>query len=84
MSINYLITGANRGIGLALTEEVLKYNGNVIGLCRGSGNMDDLVSLKDANPEKVTIYEADVMTEDALIDVSKNCLLYTSPSPRDS
>ena len=72
MSINYLITGANRGIGLALTEEVLKYNGNVIGLCRGSSNMDDLVSLKDAYPEKVSIYEADVMNEGALIDVSKN------------
>ena len=72
MSINYLITGANRGIGLALTEEVLKYNDNVIGLCRGSSNMDDLVSLKYANPEKVSIYEADVMTEGALIDVSKN------------
>ena len=81
MNINYLITGANRGIGLALAEELISNDEKVISLCRGSSDSDKLISLHSKNPGRVELYEADVTVENDLI---LTCLLYTSPSPRDN
>ena len=72
MSLNYLITGANRGIGLALCEEILENNCNVIGLSRSSSNIDKLTSLKDANPDRVRLFKADVKSESDLNSISRN------------
>ena len=72
MSINYLITGANRGIGLALTAEVLKNKEKVISLCRESSDSDDLVSLQSTNPGRVELCNADVTVEKDLVNASKN------------
>ena len=72
MSINYLITGANRGIGLALTAEVLKNKEKVISLCRESSDLDKLKSLQNTNPGRVELYKADVAVENDLINASKN------------
>ena len=72
MSINYLITGANRGIGLALTAEVLRNKEKVISLCRESSDSDELVSLQNANPSLVELCKADVTDEKDLINASKN------------
>ena len=72
MSINYLITGANRGIGLALTAEVLKNKEKVISLCRESSDSDNLVSLQNTNPGRVVLSNADVTVEKDLINASKN------------
>ena len=72
MSINYLITGANRGIGLALTEEVLRNKEKVISLCRRSSDLTELISLQNTNPSRVELCEADVTVENDLINASKN------------
>ena len=72
MSINYLITGANRGIGLALTAEVLKNKEKVISLCRESSDLDKLISLQNTNPGRVELHKADVTVENDLINASKN------------
>ena len=72
MGINYLITGANRGIGLALTAEVLRNKEKVISLCRESSDSDELVSLQNANPSLVELCKADVTDEKDLINASKN------------
>ena len=72
MDINYLITGANRGIGLALTAEVLRNKEKVISLCRESSDSDELVSLQNANPSLMELCKADVTDEKDLINASKN------------
>ena len=72
MGINYLITGANRGIGLALTAEVLRNKEKVISLCRESSDSDELVSLQNANPSLVELCKADDTDENAIINASKN------------
>ena len=72
MNINYLITGANRGIGLALVEELISNDEKVISLCRGSSDSDKLISLQNKNPGRVELFEADVTIEKDLINASKN------------
>ena len=95
MSNVLVITGASKGIGLATARHFLAHDYRVINLSRSACDLDgvinfsvDLLShswanengkaLLDAvgNPEKlVLVHNAAMMT---------NCLLYTSPSPRDS
>ena len=79
MSINYLITGANRGIGLALTAEVLRNKEKVISrvyaespvtlinLCR------DWIDPSECKPQSLAeLRKADVTVEKDLINASKN------------
>ena len=69
--MNYLITGANRGIGLALAEKLISNDEKVISLCRGSSDSGKLISLQSKNPGKVELYEADVTVENDLIITSQ-------------
>ena len=64
--MSVVITGGNRGIGLALAKHYKARGDNVYVTCRNS--CDEL------NSTGVTVIKS--------VDVS-NCLLYTSPSPRD-
>lgn len=56
--MTYLITGANRGIGLALTKEALKRNYKVIAATR-KPNSESLLELKN-NGADIVIMELDV------------------------
>jgi NAD(P)-dependent dehydrogenase (short-subunit alcohol dehydrogenase family) len=56
--MTYLITGANRGIGLALTKEALKRNYKVIATTR-KPNSESLLELKN-NGADIVIMELDV------------------------
>ena len=71
MNINYLITGANRGIGLALAEELISNSEEVISLYRRSSDSDKLISLQSKNPSRVELHKADVTVENDLISTSK-------------
>ena len=71
MNINYLITGANRGIGLALAEELISNGEKVISLYRRSSDSDKLISLQSKNPSRVEPHKADVTVENDLISTSK-------------
>ncbi len=61
---NVVITGANRGIGLALCEQFLQNNHCVFALCRNTSDELEALSAKD---QKLTIIKGvDVTTEQGL------------------
>ena len=39
---NYLVTGANRGLGLEFTKQILQAGHNVYAACRNTNDIDDL------------------------------------------
>ena len=79
--LKVFITGASSGIGSALAEEYAK-QGAIIGLA--ARRQEKLQKIKSncetLGAEAVVTYNLDVTNEEE----SMNCLLYTSPSPRDS
>ena len=62
------ITGANRGIGLALVKEALKKNLFVIACYRNNSNIK---ILKSINNDNLMTYELDVTNELSIKDVEK-------------
>ena len=58
-----LITGANRGIGLALTRQLLQDDARVFATCRAPERADDLNALAQHHPERLTILQLDVNDE---------------------
>ena len=42
MSHTYIVTGANRGIGLALTQKILEKGDNVVAVCRDKDKTNQL------------------------------------------
>lgn len=62
----YLITGANRGIGFAITEELSKRSDiKIIATTRDVGNSTELVQLKDKT-KNIDIVELDVSSEESI------------------
>lgn len=55
-----LITGANRGIGLALTRHLLKDDARIFATCRAPERAHDLTELAHRHAERVTILQLDV------------------------
>ncbi len=60
MSETVLITGANRGIGLGLTEEYLRLNYYVIATCRNPQQATELLNLEKQYPTQLAIEQLDV------------------------
>ena len=58
-----LITGANRGIGLELTRQLLKDDSRVFATCRAPENADTLNKLAREHPDRVTVLQMDVNDE---------------------
>jgi NAD(P)-dependent dehydrogenase (short-subunit alcohol dehydrogenase family) len=58
-----LITGANRGIGLALVREYLDAGWRVFATCRAPDRADDLRALCDAYDDRLSIVALDVVDE---------------------
>ncbi|KAJ7911955.1 hypothetical protein B0H13DRAFT_2660299 [Mycena leptocephala] len=56
----WLVTGASSGFGRALTQVVLGENESVVGICRHTGDLQDLA---DANPETFIAVKCDVTKE---------------------
>jgi NAD(P)-dependent dehydrogenase (short-subunit alcohol dehydrogenase family) len=61
-----LITGANRGIGLALVREYLGAGWRVFATCRTPNRADDLWALCDAYGERLSITALDVTDEESI------------------
>ncbi|MCZ7672970.1 MAG: SDR family NAD(P)-dependent oxidoreductase [Chloroflexi bacterium] len=70
---NILITGANRGIGLALTQQLLANGDRVIATCRQPRHAGDLTRLNDQFPERLTILPLDV-TNAASVQAAGNAV----------
>jgi NAD(P)-dependent dehydrogenase (short-subunit alcohol dehydrogenase family) len=63
MGQTILITGANRGIGLALTSELLKGGHRVLATARNPAKATDLKNLRKAHGELLDVVEMDVTAE---------------------
>ena len=66
---NVLITGANRGIGLELTRQILNKGDRVFATCRKPAQADGLHSLADTFQEQLTILPLDVTDDEMAIGV---------------
>ena len=71
MTETILITGANRGIGLALTEISLIKNLNVEACCRNLENSEKLSELSQKY-SNLNIHEVDVTSAQSIINASQN------------
>ena len=60
-----LITGANRGIGLALTEQYLVNGCSVIATCRDGATATELLSLKALFADKLLIESLDITSSES-------------------
>lgn len=63
--MNILITGANRGLGLALVNHALSNGDNVIATARSMN--EDLERLQTKYPDKLHVLQFDVTNESAII-----------------
>lgn len=66
MKQTILITGANRGIGLSLTSDLLANGHRVIAACRHPEQADDLKKLETAHQSALRILELDVNSDDSV------------------
>ena len=71
MKKTILITGANRGIGLALTKICLSKNFYVEACCRNPETSNELISLSNNN-SKLNITKMDVTNTKSIVSASEN------------
>lgn len=55
-----LITGANRGLGLAFAHSYAAQGWHVVATCRAPDGADDLRALRDAHKDKITLERLDM------------------------
>ena len=60
MSLNVLVTGANRGIGLEFTRQLLARGDRVIAACRRPGQAHALGALAGEHPGRLQLVPLDV------------------------
>lgn len=65
--LNVLITGANRGIGLALVREYLQRGRRVVATCRQPEQASALQALKDKYAEQLIMMQVDVTSYEQII-----------------
>ena len=61
-----LITGANRGIGLALTRQLLQDDARIFATCRAPKRADALTELAQHHPQRVTVLQLDITDESSI------------------
>lgn len=66
-----LITGANRGIGLELTEQYLKDGWQVLACCRDPQKANELMQLEKNASDQLKIFELDVSDEKSIQKLSE-------------
>ena len=71
MKETFLITGANRGIGLELTKLCLSKNFNVEACCRNPETSDELNDLSKHNPH-LNITKMDVTNSKSILSAAEN------------
>ena len=71
MKETFLITGANRGIGLQLTKLCLSKNFNVEACCRNPEASDELKNLSNHNPH-LNVTKMDVTNSKSILSAAEN------------
>jgi NAD(P)-dependent dehydrogenase (short-subunit alcohol dehydrogenase family) len=67
----WLITGANRGIGLGLVRQALERGDHVIATARQPDKAEELFGQKDRHGDRLTILPLDVTDKDSVAQASK-------------
>lgn len=67
---NIVITGANRGIGLALSKQYLAKGQNVLACCRAPTLANELNTLINVYPTQLQVFTLDVSSETSINELS--------------
>ena len=58
-----LVTGTNKGIGLEFARQYLNEGFKVIATCRNHSKLDGLNGLVNSFPDKISIYQMELLDE---------------------
>tara|TARA_B100001964_G_scaffold30696_1_gene31782 strand:+ start:22 stop:744 length:723 start_codon:yes stop_codon:yes gene_type:complete len=67
---NYLVTGANRGLGLEFTKQILGRGHNVYAACRNITDIDELKLLSEEHQEKLIVVKLDINNHDSILELN--------------
>ena len=65
-----LVTGSNKGIGLEFARQYLNEGFKVIATCRNLSKLDGLNGLVNSFPDKISIYQMELLDEKSIEDFS--------------
>ena len=68
---NYLVTGANRGLGLEFTKQILEAGHNVYAACRNTKDIDDLDHLSDEYKNRLIVVNLDINDHNSILSLSE-------------
>ena len=68
---NYLVTGANRGLGLEFTKQILKAGHNVYAACRNINDIEDLDLLFAEYKDKLIVVNLDINDHNSILSLSE-------------
>ena len=68
---NYLVTGANRGLGLEFTKQILHAGHNVYAACRNTNDIDDLNEVSGKYKDSLIIVKLDINDHDSILKLNK-------------
>jgi len=68
---NYLVTGANRGLGLEFTKQILGVGHNVYAACRNITDIDELQLLSEEHQEKLIVVKLDINNHDSILELNE-------------
>ena len=67
---NYLVTGANRGLGLEFTKQILNRDHIVYAACRNIDDIDELQLLSEKYQENLIVVKLDINNHDSIVDLN--------------
>ena len=68
---NYLVTGANRGLGLEFTKQILQAGHNVYAACRNINDIEDLDLLFAEYKDKLIVVNLDINDHNSILSLSE-------------
>jgi Short-chain alcohol dehydrogenase of unknown specificity len=68
---NYLVTGANRGLGLEFTKQILQAGHNVYAACRNINDIEDLDLLFGEYKDKLIVVNLDINDHNSILSLSE-------------
>ena len=68
---NYLVTGANRGLGLEFTKQILQTGHNVYAACRNINDIEDLDLLFTEYKDKLIVVNLDINDHNSILSLSE-------------